>query len=49
MQKAWQAWTCGLRQKMCGQDGSAGVGGGALRRSAPAWVLAQFGREVFCP
>ena len=24
-------------------------GGGAIRRTAPAWGLAQFGREVFCP
>ena len=24
-------------------------GGGAMRRTAPAWGLAQFGREVFCP
>ena len=24
-------------------------GGGSLRRTAPAWGLAQFGREVFCP
>ena len=24
-------------------------GGGARRRTAPAWGLAQFGREVFCP
>ena len=23
--------------------------GGSLRRTAPAWGLAQFGREVFCP
>ena len=23
--------------------------GGSLRRSAPAWGLAQFGQEVFCP
>ena len=22
--------------------------GGSLRRTAPAWGLAQFGREVFC-
>ena len=24
-------------------------GWGAMRRTAPAWVLTQFGREVFCP
>ena len=23
--------------------------GGSLRRTAPTWGLAQFGREVFCP
>ena len=23
--------------------------GGSLRQTAPAWGLAQFGREVFCP
>ena len=23
--------------------------GGAMRRTAPEWGLAQFGREVFCP
>ena len=23
--------------------------GGSRRRAAPAWGLAQFGREVFCP
>ena len=23
--------------------------GGSLRRTAPAWGLAQFGRQVFCP
>ena len=31
-----------------GQDGRAGGGGGPMRRTAPAWGLAQFGREVFC-
>ena len=25
------------------------LGGGGMRLTAPAWVLAQFGREVFCP
>ena len=30
-----------------GQDGRGG--GGAMRRTAPAWGLVQFGREVFCP
>ena len=52
MQKAWQAWTfVDFGQKGSVQDGRAegGGGGGALRRSAPAWGLAQFGREVFCP
>ena len=37
-----------LRPKRSGQDGRAGVGG-ALRRTALPSVLAQFGREVFCP
>ena len=48
MQKAWQAWTfVDFGQKSSVQDGRAG--GGSLRRTAPAWGLAQFGREVFCP
>ena len=25
------------------------LGEGAMRRTAPAWGLAQFWREVFCP
>ena len=29
------------RRSRCG-------GAGAMRRTAPAWALAQFGREVFC-
>ena len=33
-------------QKSFVQDGRAE--GGSLRRTAPAWGLAQFGREVFC-
>ena len=46
MQKAWQAWTRGLRpKKLCPRR----LGRGSLRRTAPAWGLAQFGREVFCP
>ena len=28
---------------------TAALGGGPVQRTAPAWVLAQFGREVFCP
>ena len=49
VQKTWQAWTfVDFGQKMSGQDGRAD-GGGLLRRTAPAWGLAQFGREVFCP
>ena len=49
MQKAWQAWTFvdfgpkGLSKTV------APRGGGWRRRAAPAWGLAQFGREVFCP
>ena len=35
-------------QASSGQDGRVG-GGGAMRRTATAWGLAQFGREVFCP
>ena len=27
----------------------SGVEAGSIRRAAPAWGLAQFGREVFCP
>ena len=47
MQNAWQALAfVDFGQKMSGQDGRPG---GGRRRSAPAWVLAQFGREVFCP
>ena len=50
MQIAWQAWTfVDFRQANSGQDGRAGAGGGAMRQTAPAWGLAQFGREVFCP
>ena len=44
MQKAGQAWTfvaVDLGQASSGQDGRAG-GGGAMRRTAPAWGLAQF-------
>ena len=49
VQKKWQAWTfVDFGQKMSGQDGRPGRGG-ARRRTAPAWGLAQFGREVFCP
>ena len=49
MQTAWQAWTfVDFGQKDSVQDGRA-EGGGSLRRTAPAWGLAQFGREVFCP
>ena len=48
VQEAWQAWTfVDFGQKSSGQDGRAE--GGAMRRTAPAWGLAQFGREVFCP
>ena len=32
-------------QARSGQEGRAG----GMRRTAPAWGLAQFGREVFCP
>ena len=35
-------------QKTSVQDGRA-ERGGSLRRTAPAWGLAQFGQEVFCP
>ena len=39
----------GLRpKKLCPRRSRRG-GGGSLRRTAPAWGLAQFGREVFCP
>ena len=49
MQKTSQAWTfVDFGQKSFGQDGSV-EGGGSLRRTARAWGLAQFGREVFCP
>ena len=49
MQKAWQAGTfVDFGQKCSVQDGRA-EGGGSLRRTAPAWGLAQFGREVFWP
>ena len=49
MQKAWQAWTfVDFGQKNSVQDGRA-ERGGSLRRTAPAWGLAQFGREGFCP
>ena len=48
MQNAWQAWTfVDFGQAGSGQDGRGG--GGAMRWTAPAWGLAQFGREVFCP
>ena len=48
MQNAWQAWTfVDFGQKNSVQDGRAE--GGLLQRTAPAWGLAQFGREVFCP
>ena len=48
MQKTWQAWTfVNFGQKSSVQDVRAE--GGSLRRTAPAWGLAQFGREVFCP
>ena len=51
VQKAWQAWTLvDFGPKRSVQDGRAEGGGGvSLRRAAPAWGLAQFGREVFCP
>ena len=46
---AWQAWTVvDFGPKSSVQDGRA-EGGGSLRRTAPAWDLAQFGREFFCP
>ena len=49
MQKAWQAWTfVDFGPKRSVQDGRP-EGGGSRRRAAPAWGLAQFGREVFCP
>ena len=49
MQNAWQAWTfVDFGPKKSVQDSRA-EGGGSLRRTAPAWGLAQFGREVFCP
>ena len=45
MQKAWQVWTfVDFGQASSSQDGR--VGGWAMRRTAPAWGLAQFGREV---
>ena len=48
VQKALQAWTfVDFGQASSGQDGHAG-GGRAMRRTAPASRLAQFGREVFC-
>ena len=48
VQKAWQAWTfVDFDQKNSGQNCRAG--GGGMRRTAPAWGLAQLGREVFCP
>ena len=40
---------CGLRPKNFGQDSGAGWGEGAMRRTALAWGLGQFGREAFCP
>ena len=41
------AWTfVDFGQKNSVQDGRAEGGGGSLRRTAPAWGLAQFGREV---
>ena len=50
MQKAWQAWTfVDFGPKKSVQDGRPEGGGGSRRRAAPAWGLAQFGREVFCP
>ena len=49
MHKALRAWTfVDFGQTSSGQDGRA-QGGGAMRRTAAAWGLAQFGREVFCP
>ena len=49
MQKARQAWTfVDFGQKSSVLNGRAGEGG-AMRRTAPAWGLAQFGRGVFCP
>ena len=49
MQKAWQAWTfVDFGPKKSVQDGRP-EGGGSRRRAAPAWGLAQFGREGFCP
>ena len=48
MQKAWQTWTfVDFSPKRSVRDGRPG--GGSRRRAAPAWGLAQFGREVFCP
>ena len=50
MQKAWQAWTfVDFGQKSFGQDSRAGLVGVAMRRTALAWGLGQFGREAFCP
>ena len=47
MQKAWQAWTfVDFGHASSGQDGRAG---GAMRRTALAWGLGQFGQEVLCP
>ena len=44
-----QAWTfVDFGPKCSVQDGRA-EGGESLRRAAPAWGLAQFGWEVFCP
>ena len=46
MQNARQAWTfVDFGPKKSVQDGR----GGSLRRAAPAWGLAQLGREVSCP
>ena len=41
----------GLRpKKLCPRRWRRAVGGGgSQRRTAPAWDLAQFGREVCCP
>ena len=37
------SWTAA--KKGSGEDGRAGGGGGAMRRTAVVWVLAQFGWE----
>ena len=50
VQKAWHGRTfMDFGQASPGQHLASGGRGGSIRRAAPAWGLAKFGQEVFCP